>query len=215
MKAKLLLVDDHAMLRSGLRQAVSQHADLVLAGEASTGAQGLKLAQELKPDVVIMDVHMPDMNGIEVTRQILSHQPGAKIIIFSSDADRALVDEALQAGACGYLSKRGAIEELLQAIESVLAGRLYLSPDVSAGILEDYRKSLCHEGEPSKPLLSERERQLLKLVAEGGRNKEIATQLAISTKSVETYRSRLMKKLGCSSPADLVRYAIREGIASL
>ena len=126
-----------------------------------------------------------------------------------------MVDEALQAGVCGYLSKSSPLEELIHAIDLVMAGRLYLSPDVSADILEDYRKSLNEEPEPSKPFLSEREKQLLRLVAEGRRNKEIATLLSISSKSVEAYRSRVMKKLGCSSSAELVRYAIREGIAAL
>jgi DNA-binding NarL/FixJ family response regulator len=141
--------------------------------------------------------------------------PAIKIIIFSGDATRPSVNAALEAGVRGYLSKNTTLEELMHSIDSVMAGRLCLSPEVSTGILEDYRKSLVAATEPSKPCLSEREKQLLRLVAAGRRNKEIADQLAVSTKSVETYRSRVMKKLGCSSAADLVRYAIREGIAEL
>jgi len=215
MKTKILLVDDHPMLRSGLRQELAHQPNLELVGEAATGGLAVKLAAELTPDLVVMDVHLPDMNGIEVARQILSAQPSVKVVIFSGDTVRAVVDEALQAGVCGYLSKSSPLEELIHAIDQVMAGRLYLSPDVSAEILEDYRKSLTEEAEPLKLLLSEREKQLLRLVAEGRRNKEIATLLSISPKSVEAYRSRVMKKLGCFSSAELVRYAIREGIAAL
>jgi DNA-binding NarL/FixJ family response regulator len=213
MNTKLLVVDDHPMLLRGLREAVTQQPNLTFVGEATTGAMALKLAQELSPDLVLMDIHLPDMDGIEATRQMLHALPAIKIIVFSGEAARPFVDAALQAGACGFLSKTSSLQEFLQAIDAVMAGKLYLSPEASTGILEDYRKSLISEPGPSKPFLSEREKQLLRLVAAGRRNKEIAEQMAVSAKSVETYRSRLMKKLGCSSPAELVRYAIREGIA--
>jgi len=214
MNVKVLLVDDHPMLRDGLRQAMARHPKFIVAGEASTGANALKLAAELAPDLIVMDIHLPDMNGLEVTRQILALQPSVHILVFSGDAARSVVDEALQAGACGYIWKQSAAEELIRAVEMVMAGKLYLSPEVSSGIFEDYRKSLVQETDPCEPLLSQRDRQLLRLVAEGRRNKEIAVELAVSPKTVEAYRSRLMKKLGCSSSADLVRYAIREGIAT-
>jgi DNA-binding NarL/FixJ family response regulator len=214
MKVRLLLVDDHPMLCRGVCETVAQQPNLSLVGEATTGAMALKLAHELTPDLVLMDIHLPDINGIEATRQLLNALPSVKVIIFSGDASRALVDESLEAGACGYLLKSGALEEFLRAIELVMQGKLYLSPEVSAGILEDYRKSLVEEPEPKKPRLTEREKQLLRLVTEGRRNKEIADQLGVSVKSIETYRSRLMQKLECSSPADLVRYAIREGISA-
>jgi DNA-binding NarL/FixJ family response regulator len=214
MSVKILLVDDHPMLRHGLHQAMAHQPHLSLVGEAATGELALKLALELKPDLVVMDLHLSDMDGLQATRRILSALPAIKIIIFSSDTTRTLVDEALQAGACGYVSKTGALEELFHAIDLVMAGELYLSPDVNAGILENYRKSLTDGPEPTKPFLSEREKQLLRLIAGGRRNKEIACELAISPKSVETYRARLTKKLGYSSPAELVRYAVREGIAA-
>jgi DNA-binding NarL/FixJ family response regulator len=214
MNVKVLLVDDHPMLRDGLRQALARHPKFIVAGEASTGANALKLTAELVPDLIVMDLHLPDMNGIEVTRQILRNRPSVQILVFSSDAARSAVDEALQAGACGYIWKQSASDELIRAVEMVTAGKLYLSPEVSAGMLEDYRRGLAQEAEPTKPLLSTRDRQLLRLVAEGRRSKEIALQLGISPKSVEAYRSRLMKKLSCSNAADLVRYAIREGIAT-
>jgi two-component system, NarL family, response regulator NreC len=212
---KLLMVDDHPMLRHGMCQALAQQPHLTIVGEAASGGQALKLAAELSPDLVVMDIHLPDMDGIAVTRQILGARPETKIVIFSADTARGLVDEALQAGACGYILKSSAVEELIQAIDLVMTGRLYLSPQVSAGILEDYRKGLRDDAEGSQALLSPREKQLLRLVAQGRRNKEIAEQLSVSIKSVEAYRSRLMKKLGCSNSAELVRYAIREGLASL
>jgi DNA-binding NarL/FixJ family response regulator len=214
MSVKLMLVDDHPMLRHGLLRAVAQEPNFTVVAEASTAKQALELAKETTPDVVVMDIHLPDMNGIETTRQMVSVLPAIKVVIFSSDAARARIDEALLAGVRGYLSKCSAVTELIRAIGLVMEGHLYLSPEVSAGVLEDYRKSLA-EPEPIKPFLSEREQQLLRLLAEGRRNKEIANHLACSTKSIEAYRSRLMKKLDCSSSAELVRYAIREGIAPL
>jgi DNA-binding NarL/FixJ family response regulator len=213
MNVKLLLVDDHPLLLGGLSAAMAQQPNLTVVGQAPTGALAMKLARELTPDLVVMDVHLPDMDGIQAARQMLSAVPAIKIVIFSGDATRALVDDALLAGACGYLLKSSDFGELMRAIDLVMEGRLYLSPDVSAGILEDYRKRLV-EGPGPKPSLTEREKQLLRLIAEGRRNKEIASQLGITTKSVETYRSRLMKKLGYASAAELVRYAVREGIAA-
>jgi len=197
-----------------MRQTVSQLPEFTLLGEASNGATALTLAVELKPDLIIMDIHLQDMDGLEVTREILKALPATKIIIFSADLNREIVDKALESGACGYLWKGSAAEELVRAINMVLTGRLYLSPEVSVGILEDYRRALCEKTEPQKPLLSEREKQLLELIAKGRRNKEIAAVLQVSTKSVEAYRSRVMKKLQFSSSAELVRYAIREGIAT-
>jgi DNA-binding NarL/FixJ family response regulator len=208
-----MLVDDHAMLRSGLRQLVIEQTDLELVGEASNGTKALEVAAEVSPDIILMDIHLPDISGIEVSRQIMARKTGAKIIIFSSNVSRTVLDEALSAGASGYVSKSGAADELIHAITAVLSGKLYISPEVSADILQAYRKSLSAEPEPDKPVLSDRDRELMRLVAEGQRNKEIATHLKISIKSVEASRSRLMKKLGCASSAELVRYAIREGIA--
>jgi DNA-binding NarL/FixJ family response regulator len=212
---KLLLVDDHAMLRRGLRETLSRQPSLTLVGEAWSGAMALQLVKELKPDLILMDVHLPDTDGIAASRQILKDHPGIKIIIFSSDTVRTLVDEALQAGVCGYLSKTGSVEELMLAIDTVTSGNLYLSPEISGDILKDYQKGLLGEKQDSKPLLSDRDKHLLRLIAEGHRNKEISAELDIGIKSVEAYRSRLMKKLSCASSAELIRYAVREGIAKL
>jgi two-component system, NarL family, response regulator NreC len=214
MNTRILIVDDHPTLRRGLCQVIGQQPHLAVVGEAPTGTEALKLATELSPDLIVMDIHLPDMNGIEATRQIVKLLPSCKVIVFSGDPNRALVDESLQAGACGYIWKQSAADELLRAVEIVMTGKLYLSPEVSMDILEDYRRGLTGETEVSKPLLSERDKLVLRLVAEGRRNKEIALQMTLSIKSVEAYRSRLMKKLGCSNSAELVRYAIREGIAT-
>ncbi len=213
MNVKVFVVDDHPMLRKGLRQALAQQSNVTVVGEASRGGEALKGVVESEADVVVMDVLLPDMNGIEVTRQILSRRPSVKVIMFSGNPARSVVDEALEAGACGYVWKQSAVEELGRAIEMVRAGKLYLSPEISAIILENYRNSLLGS-QPSKPLLSQEDKRLLKLIAEGHRSKEIAGEFGMSLKSVEAHRSRLMKKLDCSNSAELVRYAIREGIIS-
>ena len=202
------------MLRRGFGEAVAQQPGLELAGEAATGEMGLKLAKELAPDLVVMDLHLPDIDGLVATRRLLLVLPSAKIIIYSGEISRAQVDESLLAGARGYLSKASTLDELFRAIGVVMDGKLYVCPEVGAGILEDYRKSLTDAPGCEEPTLSEREKLLLRLVAAGRRNKEMAAQLGVSIKSVESYRSRLMKKLACASSAELVRYAIREGIAA-
>ena len=214
MNVKILLVDDHPMMINGLRQAMAQQPRFTIVGEASTGELAVRLALETTPDLVVMDIHLPDMNGLEVTRQILSTLPATKVVIFTSDMVGTLVDEALQAGVGGYIFKRGSVEDLIHAIDGVMAGKLCLSPAVSAAIVEDYQRNLVGKAESPKVALSERERQLLRLIAEGRRNKEIATEMKLSINSIETYRSRLMKKTGCPSAAELARYAVREGIAA-
>ena len=201
------------MLRSGLRQALSQPPEFTVVGEASTASGALQLAKELEPDLVLMDVHLPGTSGIEASKQILELRPETKIIIFSSDAAKPLVDEALEIGVCGYLPKSGSVEELVQAIEAVMLGKLYISPEVSSEVLSSYRSQLRGELLSTSSALTEREKHLLRLVAEGRRNKEISSELNLSIKSIEAYRSRLMKQLGCASSAEMVRYAVREGIA--
>jgi DNA-binding NarL/FixJ family response regulator len=214
MNVNILIVDDYPILRSGLRQALAQQPHLTPVGEASSGELALKLALELKPDLVVMDIGLPGMNGIETTRQILKALPGTKIVIFSGDADGPLVDQALQAGARGFILKKAAGEDLIHAIDVVMAGGLCLSPELSATIVEDYQRRLVGRAGPSELVLSEREKQLLRFIADGRRNKEIAMDLKLSINSIEVYRSRLMKKVGCPSAAQLARYAVREGIAS-
>lgn len=213
MNTRILLVDDHPMLCSGLQQEIAKRPGLEFAGQAHTGERALALARELTPDLVIQDLHLPDRDGVEVTRGIFQALRTVKIIIFSADADRAQVDRALAAGACGYVLKSGTVEELFFALGMILAGKMYLSPDLSAGILQDYREHLVKDPGRGEPLLSSRDRDLLRLVAAGESNKAIAEHLSVSLSSVETYRFRLKKKLGCHSTADLVRYAIANNIA--
>jgi len=161
-----------------------------------------------------MEVCLTDMNGVEATRQILRLLPATRIVIFSSEASRALVDEALQAGALGYLSKGGSSDELFRAIDLVSEGKPYLSPEINLVLLEDHQKSLLADRQPPTPPLSERDKRLLRLIAEGRRSKEIAQHLSLRCGTVSTYRARLMKKLSCASLAELVRYAVREKIVN-
>jgi DNA-binding NarL/FixJ family response regulator len=212
MNVNLLLVDDHPMMLDALRHAISRQPQFTIVGTAASGESALKLTRELAPDLVVMDIHLPIMSGLEATRQILKLLPATKILLFSGDGAGGLVDEALQAGACGYIYKRGSGEELIQAMKEEMAGKLCLSPQLSAAIVESHQRKLTSGAEPSRIVLSLRERQLLGLVSLGHRNKEIAAKLKLNPNSIETFRARLMKKIGCRSTAELVRYAIREGI---
>jgi DNA-binding NarL/FixJ family response regulator len=207
------MVDDHPMLRQGLRQVLAQQPDLALVGEVSSGQEALQKVKELTPNLVIMDIHLPDLNGLEVSRIILRDIPATKIIIFSADPDRALVDEALQIGICGYLLKASVAGEMIRAIRMVMEGRLYLCPELASAVFDDYKKQLASKTSSTKPLLTDREKQVLRLLAEGLQNKEIADRINASPKSVEKSRYRLMNKLGYRSVAELTRYAVREGIA--
>lgn len=209
---KVLIVDDHPLMRQGLRRALEAQADITIVGECSNGHEALQSIQQVAPDLVIMDVHLPDLSGIEVSRRILVDRPNIKVIILSADSDRGLVDKALELGVCGYLLKSGATEELARAVSMAMEGRLYLSPEVASIVLGDYRRMLVAGTSPMRPVLTERERQVLRYVAEGLQNKEVANQLNISPKAAERTRARIMDKLGYRSVAELTRYAIREGI---
>ena len=214
MKVKLLLVDDHPLMLSGLRQRIAQVPHFTIVGEASTGELALELALKLRPDLLVMNIHLPAMNGIAATRQILSALPSTKVVIFSGDVTGTLVDEALRAGVGGYISKRDSVEDLIHAIDDVMAGKLCLSPEVNAIVVDGYQKNLVgNKAEPSSSVFSKREKQLLRLMTKGQRNTEIATALKLSVNTIETYRSRLMKKVGCRNMVELVCFAIREGIA--
>lgn len=212
MSTRVILVDDHPLLRDGLRKAIEQQAHLELAGEAFTIAGATRLAADTAPDLVLLDIHLPDGNGLDAARQILADWPNTKIMIFSADPDRSLVDQALKLGVQAYLLKTCLCDEVIRAINLVLAGKIYLSPEISDRVVEAYRTTLLGKEEPVQQSLSDRDRRLLQQIAQGRRNKEIAAEMALGIKAVETHRSRLMHKLGCSSPAELVRYAIREGI---
>lgn len=213
MSVRILLADDHKILREGLIALLERQPGLKVVGEAENGRSALRLAKELSPDVVIMDISMPDLNGIEATRQILTEVPGAKVIALSMHCDRHFVRGMLKAGASGYLLKHSASQELIKAIQLVLANRVYLSPDITGIVVEDYKK-------PEKDtsiftVLTPREREVLQLFAEGKSPRQIAATLHLGLKTVEAYRRQMMDKLGFKSFADLVKYAIREGLASL
>jgi two-component system NarL family response regulator len=214
MSLSLLLVDDHAMFRAGLRSLLqSLYPDAVLTEAGGCGSALEQMAAN-PPDLVIMDAHLPEIDGIEGTRRVLARHPGVKVIILSGDSNPSLILHALQAGALAYVVMEDSPDELERAIRAVMAGMAYFSPEVAAAIARYCRENpLAAAG--SAPPLSDREKRILQLIAQGKRSKEMAVQLNVATKSVEVYRSRLMSKLGCASPGELTRFAIREGIAAL
>jgi len=209
----ILLVDDHTILRIGLRLMLQNLPGVKAVKEAGSCPAALEQIAADTPDLVILDAHLPDMDGIEGTRRILAQCPGIKIVMLSGDGNPLLVLEALRAGALAFVNKESSQTELTSAINWVMAGEAYLSPKVTAMLARHFRENahLPLHGQ-AKPLLSESEKRLLQMVAQGKRNKEIAGILNVTTNSVEAYRSRLMAKLNCSSPAELTRFAIREGI---
>lgn len=214
MSIKVLVVDDHQIVREGLGSLLGRQPDMALVGEAGDGDAALRQAGELLPDVVIVDIHLTGMDGIEASRQILTRLPQTKILILSGLADRELVNRALQAGVSGYLLKGNASDEILWAIRAMMAGKIYLCPEVATPLVAEYASQLAAKPAPAKPRLSERELQVLKLTAEGLRTKEIAERMKIGPRTVETYRARLMQKVGCHGNVELTRYAVREGIVS-
>ncbi len=211
MKIRVLVVDDHSLIRDGLRFLIDAEPDMTVVGQASDGAGALKAAAALGPDVVVMDIEMPGGSGIDVARQILAEAPATRVVMLSAYPDPAYVTESVRAGASGYLIKGNASAEVLHAIRAVVKGHTFMSPEATSALVTSF-KSQLGEGAGTKPTLSPREREVLIMVADGLRTKEIASRLNIGTKTVDTHRARLMKKLKCSSTAELVRYAIREGL---
>jgi two-component system response regulator NreC len=214
MGLRILLVDDHQIVRQGLRTLLEKELDMEVVAEAGDGRAAVRLTREVSPQVVIMDVAMPDLNGIEATRQIVTEFPHVKVIALSMHADRRFVANMLKAGASGYLLKDAAFEELAQAIRTVAANRTYLSPAVSDIVVKDYLKGPKEEA-TAFSLLTAREREVLQLLAEGKSTREIADCLYVSVKTVETHRQQIMSKLDIRSVAELTKYAIREGLSSL
>ena len=212
---KILLADDHKMMREGIRALIEKQRDVNVVGEADDGRATVKLAHELLPDIVIMDINMPGMNGIEAARQIISNNPRTKVIALSVHSDKRFVSEMLNAGASGYLLKNSAFGELIHAIRAVFSGRSYLSPEITDVMLKDYKDMLSKENLSVFSLLTQREREVLQLIAEGKTTKEIAHLLDVSVKTVETYRQQIMEKLDTHSIAELTKYAIKEGLTSL
>ena len=212
MKVRILVADDHQILREGL-VTLLEKAGMTVVGEAGDGRTALLLAKELKPDMVIIDIAMPELNGIEATRQIVEEVPGVKVIALSMMADKHFVRGMLQAGASGYLLKYCASQELVQAIRAVQSHQVYLSPGVTEMVVEDFKAAT---GDTSAfSVLTPREREILQLYAEGKISREIADTLHLSLKTVEAYRRQIMEKMSFKSFADLIKYAIREGLTSL
>jgi len=215
MKTRIIIADDHMIVRQGLATLLAKEPDMEVVAEAENGREVVQLVRELRPDVVIMDVNMPDLNGIEATRQILAAFPETKIIALSMHADRRFVVNMLKAGSSGYLLKDCAFEELAAAIRLVMANKTYLSPGVSNVVIQDYVQGMSAPRSSAFSTLTPREREVLQLMAEGKPTSQIAEQLHISVKTVETHRQQIMHKLGIHSIAELTKYAIREGLTSL
>jgi two-component system, NarL family, response regulator NreC len=212
---KVLLADDHKMIRAGLRLVLEQQPEISVAGEADDGRQAVSLAQELKPDVVVMDIGMPNLNGIEASLHIKQALPDTAIVMLSMHSDEGYILRALRAGAAGYILKDSAEADLVSAVRAVAEGKSFFSPKVSRILLEDYMRKLRKTGaEDSYDLLSAREREVLQLVAEGQSSKEIANLLNLSVYTVETHRGNIMQKLNLRGIPELILYAVRKGIVS-
>jgi DNA-binding NarL/FixJ family response regulator len=215
MSIKIVMADDHRMFREGLRNLLEKEKDFKIVGEADDGRSAVKLATELSPDIVLMDVNMKDLNGIEASRQIISKAPSVKIIGLSMHSARQFVTEMLSAGVKGYLLKEAAIEELKQGIRTVANGDVYLSPRIATGVIKEFTRGLDKEKSPVFLQLTSREREVLQMMAEGKTTKEIAFSLEISIKTIETFRRQIMDKLKIHTIAGLVKFAVREGLTSL
>lgn len=213
MLIKVLLADDHQIIREGLRSLVNREPDMEVVAEADNGRMAVQLNEKRTPDVVIMDINMPDLNGMEATRQIVSTTPDVKIVALSMLSDQRFITGMIKAGASGYLLKDCAFKELSQAIRTVAEGKIYLSPAIS-GAIREFVNELPETVSVSVELTA-REREVIQLIAEGKSTKEIADILHVSVKTIETHRQNVMKKLRISSVAELTKYAIREGLTSI
>lgn len=215
MSVRVILADDHRIMRQGLRALLESEHDIEVVDEADNGRRTVQLAREMRPDVIVMDLTMPDLNGIEATRQIVADDPGIKVLALSMHSDKRFVAGVLGAGASGYLLKDCALEELVRAIRVVVAGQVYLSPGIAGVMVEGYVREATADELPMFSALTPREREVLQLIAEGKTTKEIASVLTVSVKTVETHRQQIMNKLDIHSVAELTKYAIREGLTSL
>jgi two-component system response regulator NreC len=215
-RIRVLLVEDHTLVRKGIRSLLEAEADIEVAGEAENGHEALQKVQALNPQVVLMDITMPSLNGLEATRQIKKQYPHIHVLILTMHTDEEYIFQVLQAGASGYLIKQAELRELVSAIRTVHRGELVLSPSISKTVIENYAR-LAREADvrDSYDQLSDREREVLQLIAEGYGNREISEQLFVSVKTVEAHKSRIMSKLEINNMAQLVKYAIRKGLSSL
>jgi two-component system, NarL family, response regulator NreC len=215
LKIKILLADDHKIVRDGLRALIERYPDMEIIAEAADGRTAVRLAKELSPNIAIMDISMPDMNGIEATRQIAAEAPRVKILTLSMHADSRYVKQLFAAGTSGYLLKECAIDELINAIHAVVQNHIYLSPRITHFVLSDYLSRQPMTETSVFSVLTAREREVLQLMAEGKTTKEIAYSLDLSVKTVEAHRQKIMEKSNIHSIAELTKYAIREGLTSV
>ncbi len=215
MSIKVLLVDDHAIIREGLRSLLKKQHEMEVIADTDDGRKAIELVRELLPNIVIMDITMPGLNGIEATRQITAEFPDVKVIALSIHSKRRFVADMLSAGATGYILKECLFDELVQAIKAVATGGRYLSPRITDVVVSDYVKRLSATTESPFEALKTREREVLQLVAEGKSTKQIALELHVSTKTIEANRRQIMEKLNIHSVAELTKYAVREGLTTL
>jgi DNA-binding NarL/FixJ family response regulator len=212
-RVRILLADDHTIVRQGLRKVLEERPEWEVVAEAGDGREAVRLAEQHRPDVAIVDVAMPLLNGIETTRQITKRVPNTRVLVLSMHADEAYVTQILQAGATGYLLKDSADVDLVRAVEEAVSGRSFFSPAIARVMLDDYRRQLTDKGVSDRyEILSERERDIFQLIAEAKANKEIAALLNVSTSTVETHRAHIMEKLDLHSAAEIVLYAVRRGV---
>jgi two-component system NarL family response regulator len=215
MAIRVLLADDHAMVRAGLRAVLSRDAAVEVVGEADSGRAVLDCLRALKPDVVVMDLSMPDLNGLDATRQVIRLLPRAKVIVLTAYTDKTMVIEALDAGAVGFVTKNSVAEELMRAIGAVSRNQTYLCPEIAGLVVTGYRDRHARGDQGDTDVLSEREREVLQLVAEGHTTGAIAGRLHIAEKTVEAHRRNIMAKLDLHSIAELTKFAVRHGITAL
>lgn len=214
MSAKVLLVDDHKIVREGTAALLRKYSQFEVTGQASDGHQAMELVEELKPDIVIMDIGMPNLNGIEATQRILAKHPQTKVMALSTHSDGTMVARMIRAGAAGYMLKESAFEELIEGLNVLLTGKTFLCKEISKVVFSEYISIVTNPKNRSGDALSSREREVLQLVAEGQTTREIAEKLSLSSKTVDSHREHIMEKLGIRNIAGLTKYAIREGLTS-
>ncbi len=213
MKIKVVVADDHAIVREGVRMILAKEKDIDVVGEAEDGGQALQLVESAKPDVVVMDISMPGMGGIEATRKVKEQHPKVAVLALTMHEDETYVFQLLRAGASGYVLKRAAAHDLVQAVRAAAKGEAFLYPSVARKVVEDYLKRVeAGEGRERYDGLTEREKEILTLIAQGTSNQQIAEKLYISIKTVQTHRAHILEKLGLHDRTELVRYAIRKGL---
>ena len=212
---KVVVVDDHKIIKDGLRSLLERQPDMEVVAEADNGRIALKLVKELSPDIVIMDIGMRELNGIDATREIVRMSPGVKVLALSMYSDKRFIKGMLKAGASGYMLKDSAFKELIDAIRVIFEDKIYISPSIASIVTDDYLNQSPESDSSTRSFLTSRELEVLQLLVEGRSTKQIASSLHLSIKTIESHRSRVMKKVDVDNIVDLTKYAIREGIISL